>query len=155
MAEQTDIAHNALVLVGDGRRALFLRNVGYPRRIKLELVRLLEHDTRRNQDIAADRPGRVMGGKGPAHNTLAETDWHHLEESRFVHSVAGAIARSALEDSSLQVVIVMPPKSLGYFRGGLDANVRKHIAAEIRKDLAGLPASDIEHHLQTWSDSLM
>jgi protein required for attachment to host cells len=148
MAEQVEIPHNALVLVGDGRKALFMRNVGQPLRVKLEIVRLLEHETPRTQDIASDRPGRVTAGLGPGHSALEETDWHHLEESRFVHSLAQAISRTALAEPDLQLVVVMPPKALGIFRDGISAAVRKHVVAEIHKDLAGFSLRDIERHLQ-------
>ena len=148
MAEPALIAHNALVLVGDGRRALFMRNVGQPLRVKLEVVRLLEHDTPRNQDLVSDRPGRAVAGRGPGHSSLEEPDWHHLEESRFVHSLAEAISRATLAEPDLQIVVVMPPKALGEFREGISAKVRKHIVAEIHKELAGLPLPDIERHLQ-------
>jgi protein required for attachment to host cells len=148
MSEQAFIPHNAVVLVGDGQRAMFLRNVGQPKRVKLEVVKLLEHPAARNQDLVSDRPGRAVAGTGPGHSAFAQTDWHHLEESRFVHSVAGAIARAAAAEPGLEVVVVMPPKALGEFRDGLDAGVRRHVIAEIHKDLAGLKVSEIERHLQ-------
>jgi protein required for attachment to host cells len=144
-----EIPHNALVLVGDGRVALFLRNVGQPLRVKLEQVRVLQHETLRNQDLAADRPGRVVSGPGGhIKSGVEETDWHHLEESRFVHTVAEAISHAALGEPSLEVVVVLPPKALGSFREALSPAVRRHIVAEITKDLAGHPVRDIERHLQ-------
>jgi protein required for attachment to host cells len=79
---------------------------------------------------------------------MEEPDWHHLEESRFVHTVAQAITRIALTEPELQVVVVMPPKALGDFRAGLSAAAKKHVVAEIHKDLAGFSARDIEQHLQ-------
>jgi protein required for attachment to host cells len=144
-----EIPHNALVLVGDGRIALFLRNVGQPLSVKLELVRLLQHETLRNQDIASDRPGRVVSGPGGhIKSGVEDTDWHHLEESRFVHTVADAISRAALGEPGLKVVVVLPPKALGSFREAISPAVRRHVVAEIPKDLAGHPVRDIERHLQ-------
>lgn len=149
MDELPTIPHNALVLVGDGRRAMFLRNVGQPLRVKLELVQLLQHETPRNQDIASDRPGRVVSGPGGhIKSGVEDTDWHHLEESRFVHLVADAISRAALAEPSLEVVVVMPPKALGNFREAIGEPVRRHIVGEIRKDLTGHAVRDIERHLQ-------
>jgi protein required for attachment to host cells len=148
MSEQVSIPHNALILVGDGQRALFLRNRGRRLRIKLEAVKILEHPVLRNQDLVSDRPGRTVAGPGPGHSALAETDWHHLEESRFVHSLAEAVSRAVLGEPSLEIVVVMPPKALGDFRDGLGASVRRHIVAELHKDLAGLSLRDIERYLQ-------
>jgi protein required for attachment to host cells len=72
-----------------------------------------------------------------------------LEESRFVHSLAGAIARAAVAEPSLEVVVVMPPKALGQFRDGLDPRLRKHVVAEIHKDLAKIEVREIQRHLQS------
>jgi len=148
MAEHPTIPHNALVLVGDGRRALFMRNVGQLMHVKLEVVRLLEHGTPRNQDIVSDRPGRTVLASGPGRSAYEQTDWHHLEEERFVHVLAQAISRASVAEPDLKVVVVMPPKALGTFREGIDAAARKHLWAEIRKDLAGLAPHEIERHLQ-------
>ncbi len=142
------IPHNALILVGDGRAALFLRNAGQPLHVKLELVRLLQHDTPPNRDLAADRPGRTHGPGHHIKSATEETDWHHLEEKRFVHTVAEAISRAALAEPTLELVVVMPPKALGSFREAIGEPVRRHIVAEIPKDLAGHPVRDIERHLQ-------
>jgi protein required for attachment to host cells len=147
--EYPEIPHNALVLVGDGRSALFLRNVGQPAHVKLEMERLLQHETPRNQDIASDRPGRVVSGPGGhIKSGVEETDWHHLEESRFVHTVADAISRAALGEPNLHLVVVLPPKALGSFREAIGPSIRRRVVAEIPKDLAGHPVRDIERHLQ-------
>jgi protein required for attachment to host cells len=147
--EHPPIPHNALVLVGDGRRAIFLRNVGRPRRVKLEMEQLLQHETPPNRELAADRPGRVASGPGGyLKSALEETDWHHLEETRFVHAVADAIARAASAEPNLSVVVVMPPKALGDFRDAIRHPVRRHIVAEIPKDLTRYGVRDIERHLK-------
>src|SRR5688572_17093014 len=36
------ISHNALILIGDGQKALFLRNKGTPQRLNLEVEQVLE-----------------------------------------------------------------------------------------------------------------
>lgn len=149
MTEQPPIPHNALVLVGDGRSALFMRNVGQPTRIKLEVVQLLRHETPPNRDIAADRPGRVVSGPGGhIKSAVEDTDWHHLEEARFVHTVADAISRTATAEPDLSVVVVMPPKALGNFREAVSPSVQRHIVAEIHKDLTSYGVREIERHLQ-------
>jgi protein required for attachment to host cells len=38
------VPHNALILVGDGQKALFLRNKGSPQRVRLVVERILERD---------------------------------------------------------------------------------------------------------------
>jgi protein required for attachment to host cells len=145
--EMQRIPHNALVLVGDGRRALFLRNVGTAVKPKLALQQLLHHETAPTRDIGTDRPGRAVPGPGLAKSAMEETDWHRLEENRFVHSVLEALSREALNEPGIHIVVVMPPKALGEFRAGMDKTLRKRIMAEIPQDLTTRPIDEIEKHL--------
>jgi protein required for attachment to host cells len=129
---------------------MFLRNVGRPLRVKLEMEQLLQHETPPNRDLAADRPGRVVSGPGGSiRSAVDDTDWHYLEEARFVHTVADAIARVAIAEPNLSVVVVMPPKALGNFRDAVRHPVRRHIVAEIAKDLTRYGVRDIERHLKS------
>jgi protein required for attachment to host cells len=147
MREQPEIPHNTLVLVGDGRKALFLRNLGAQVHIKLEVERLLKHDAPATRDLGTDRPGRATG-PGEARSAMEQTDWHQLEEDRFVATIAEALARAAAADPDLQIAIVLPPKALGHLRAGMSPSVQKHVIAEIPKDLTHHPVKEIARHLK-------
>ena len=62
MASETipTISHNALVLIGDGQKALFLRNKGTAQQVKLEVEQILEQDNPATREqgapIARDAP---------------------------------------------------------------------------------------------------
>jgi protein required for attachment to host cells len=113
MREQAEIPHNALVLVGDGRKALFLRNHGAQMNIKLEVERRLLHEAPATRDMGTDRPGRTVSGAADVRSAVEQTDWHQMEEDRFVDTVAGVLAREAAADPDLQIVIVKRFASLG------------------------------------------
>jgi protein required for attachment to host cells len=149
MQEKAEIPHNALILVGDGRKALFLRNHGAQLNIRLEVERRLLHETPANHEMGTDRPGRTVSGPGGVRSAMEQTDWHHLEEDRFVDTVAAVLAKAAAEDPNLQIAIVLPPKALGHLRAGMSAAMHKHIIAEIPKDLTHHPIPDIAKHLSS------
>jgi protein required for attachment to host cells len=148
MQEQPEIPHNTLIVVGDGRKALFLRNHGAQLDIRLEVERRLLHATPATHEMGTDRPGRTVSGPGGVRSAMEQTDWHHLEEDRFIDTVAAVLAQEAAADPDLKIAIVLPPKLLGHLRAGMSAAVQKHVIAEIHKDLTRLPIPDIARHLR-------
>ena len=149
MHEQAEIPHNTLVLVGDGRKALFLRNQGAQMNIKLEVERRLQHEAPPTREMGTDRPGRTVSGPGDVRSAVEQTDWHQMEEDRFVDTIAGILAREAAADPDLRIAIVLPPKALGHLRAGMSAAVQKHVIAEIPKDLTHHPIPEIARHLRS------
>ncbi len=57
---ELQVPAGALVLVGDGRKALFLRNKGAPTHVELIVERVLQHADARTRDQGTDRPGRYQ-----------------------------------------------------------------------------------------------
>jgi protein required for attachment to host cells len=149
MHEQPEIPHNTLVLVGDGRKALFLRNSGAQMNIKLEVEHRLLHTAPPTRELGTDRPGRTVSGPSSVRSAMEQTDWHQIEEDHFVDTIAGVLARAAAADPNLQIAIVLPPKALGHLRAGLSAAVQKHVIVEIPKDLTHHPIPDIARHLRS------
>jgi len=151
MQEQPEIPHNALVLIGDGRKALILRNLGAQRRLKFEQVRFFEHETPRTSEMGTDRPGRMgrmVGTMSKGRTAFEQTDWHHLEEARFVRAVEEALTRAVQAEPSAQIIVVMPPKALGEFRAGMSSKLKPHVIGEIAKDLTQYTVTEIERHLR-------
>src|SRR5438270_12948985 len=92
------VPHNSLVLVGDGSKAVLLRNAGTPLHPKLTVQQLLEHPSEPNRNLGTDRPGRTVFGPGRAKSAIEETDWHRLEESRFVAGIAETLSRAERQE---------------------------------------------------------
>lgn len=142
------VPHNSLVLVGDGQKALFLRNKGHAYHVHLVVEQVLEHDNPPTREQGTDRPGsnagRSNGSLGTARSALEETDWHHIAEERFAGELAEALYRHAHANLFDKLVIIAPPKVLGNLRKALHAEVIARVTAEIPKELTSHPVAEIE-----------
>ncbi|MFO1109111.1 MAG: host attachment family protein [Bradyrhizobium sp.] len=142
------IPHDAYVLVGDGRKALFLRNEGDEKFPNLKTEQVLENDNPPTHQQGTDRPGHLGKAFGSGRRSSVETtDWHDINEHRFAHTVAGAMERVVRERKAPALVIVAPPRTLADIRAALHADVASRVIAEINKDLTRHPVGDIEKHL--------
>jgi protein required for attachment to host cells len=142
------IPHNAFVFVGDGRKAIFLRNEGdevYP---NLKVENVFEDDNPPTHEQGSDRPGRISKGPHSSQRSAVESvDWHVIEEHRFVKKVAAQIEKVVRQKKAPALVIVAPPRTLADLREALHSDIRAHIIAEINKDLTKHSVGDIEQRL--------
>lgn len=141
------IPHNAYVFVGDGRKALVLRNEGDAHFIDLKTERVFADKNPPTHEQGADRPGRAHSSVGPGRSSVTQTDWHDLEEHKFAHDVAAALEKVVRERKVEALIIVAPPRALADLRKAFHDDVKKKIVAEIDKDLTRHPVDDIEKHL--------
>lgn len=141
------IPHNAYVIVGDGRKALFLRNDGGGGAIRLKTEQVLLNDNPPTRDQGAGQPGRSFQSVGNNRSSVEQTDWHEIGEQRFARTIADALEGLARDRDIPGFVIAAPPRTLAELRRMLDANVKARIIAEIDKDLTGHPVEDIERRL--------
>jgi protein required for attachment to host cells len=146
----THVAHNSLILVADGQKALFLRNKGNSQRIELVVERILEQDNPATREQGTDRPGRSIASPGVAGSAMEEVDWHHLAKERFANELAGALYRHAHANRFEKLVIIAPPKIIGNLRKAFHVEVVDRIAAEIPKELTSHPVSEIEKLVTAW-----
>ena len=142
----TPIPHGALVLVGDGKKALFFRNEGTSLHVNLAVERVLEQPDLPTREQGTSAPGRYASAGGPK-SSMEQTDWHQLSEDRFAHDISAALYRLAHANAYNELVVVAPPKVLGTLRESLHAEVKKRLVAEIAKDLTGQPKADIARHI--------
>ncbi|MBR1155062.1 host attachment family protein [Bradyrhizobium sp. JYMT SZCCT0428] len=138
------IPHNALILVGDGQKALFLRNKGTAHQVRLVVERIIERDNPPTREQGTDRPGRSNASVGVGRSAMEETDWHHIAEERFAGELADALYRHAHANLFQKLVIIAPPKVLGNLRKALHAEVIARVIAEIPKELTSHPVVEIE-----------
>jgi protein required for attachment to host cells len=142
------IAHDAFVFVGDGRKALFLRNEGDERYLNLKTEQVLRgEDNPPTHEQGSDQPGRTFASVGSRRSAVENTDWHDLEEQRFAQDVAAALLRMVRERKVKSLVIVAPPRTLAELRRAFHSEVKDCILAEIDKDLTKQPIYEIEKHL--------
>lgn len=142
------ILHDALVFVGDGRKALFLRNAGDALSPRLETEKVFEHANPMTHEQGSDRPGRVSEAALPGRKSAVETtDWHDIEEKRFAQAVAAALEQMVRMGKAKAIIIVAPPRALADLRNAFSAEVRACVVAEISKDLTNHPVEAIEENL--------
>lgn len=142
------IPHNALVFVGDGRKALFLRNDGDAKFPNLRTERVFEAENPPTREQGSDRPGRVSEAAVAGRRSAVEsTDWHDIEEQRFARTVAAAMEQMVRTSEAKALIVVAPPKTLAELRSAFHSDVKACIIAEINKDLTKHSIGEIEKHL--------
>lgn len=139
------IPHNAYVFVGDGRKALLLRNEGDEKFANFVTEQVFVDDNPPTHEQGTDRPGRAFPSAGATgRSALETTDWHEIEEHRFAKRVAEALESLVRERDPPAIVIAAPPRTLADLRSALSRPVRERTIAEINKDFTGHPVYDIE-----------
>jgi protein required for attachment to host cells len=141
------IPHDAFVFVGDGRKALFLRNEGDEKFPNLKTEQVFVDNNPPTHEQGTDKPGRTFSSVGHGRSSVEPTDWHDIEAHRFADHVAAALEKLVRERGVKTVVIVAPPRTLAELRRVFHQDVKRRIAAEIAKDLTGEPIYEIEKHL--------
>jgi protein required for attachment to host cells len=142
------IPRDALVFVGDGQKALFLRNAGDATLLNLTTAHVLTDENPPTHEQGTDRPGRAFQSADKTKRSGMETtDWHELEKERFARRVALALEQMVRGEKVKAIVVVAPPRTLAELRHAFHADVKNRIVAEIDKDLTKLPVDQIEKHL--------
>ncbi|NWG72516.1 MAG: host attachment protein [Parvularculaceae bacterium] len=139
------IEHDDLVLVADGRKALFLRNRGDAELPDLRVEEVLTGAPNpRTSEQGADRPGRQWNMPDGRRSAMESTDYHQLAEADFARSVAAALNEHDRIGKVSALVVAAPPATLADLRKGYSPSLRSKLKAEIDKDLTKHPVSEIE-----------
>jgi protein required for attachment to host cells len=141
------IPHDAFVFVGDGRKALFLRNEGDEKYLNLKTEHVFRDQNPPMREQGSDQPGRMFSSVGARRSAVEEADWHVIEEQRFAHEVAAALQRIVRDCKVKALVVIAPPRTLAELRRAFHTEVKSRILAEIDKDLTKQPIYEIEKHL--------
>ena len=145
--KKLSLPHDAIVFVGDGRKALFLRNEGDEKFPNLKTEQVFRDQNLPTHEQGTDRPGRVFSSVGHIRSSVEPTDWHDIEAHRFADQVAAALEKLVRERDVTTLVIVAPPRTLAELRKAFHQDVKHRIIAEIDKDLTHEPIHKIEKYL--------
>jgi protein required for attachment to host cells len=137
------IPNNALILVADGRKMLFLRNQGEGQQIDLVTEAHHERDYRRNHEIKSDAAGAGLQSGGHGRPAMDETDFHQRDEDLYAAEAADQLRIRALANDFEALVIVAPPRTLGELRKNFHKEVEKRIVMELAKEMTDRPIPDI------------
>jgi protein required for attachment to host cells len=142
------IPHDAFVFVGDGQKALFLRNDGSQIAPNLKTEQVFVEENPPTHEQGTERPGRLSKGPQPGRRSGVEpTDWHEIEKHLFARKVAAAMELLVRERKVKALIVVAPPRTLADLREAFHHDVKQRIVAEINKDLTKHPIGEIERHL--------
>jgi protein required for attachment to host cells len=141
------IPHDAFILVGDGRKALFLRNEGDEKFPNLKVERVATKDNPPTREQGTDRPTRVFQSTDGRRSGAEQTDWHDVAEKDFARDVAASLLGVVRARAVKSLIVVAPARTLAELRTAFHDDVKKTIVAEIDKDLTKHPVDQIERHL--------
>ena len=141
------LPHQALVLVADGRKLLFLRNHGDQNQIDL---RTEAHDFRhdpKDRELKSDAAGSTKQRWGDARPAMEETDFHQQDKDRWARDAAEELKRRALRNDFDALAIIAPPRTLSVLRKELHKEVERRIVLTLNKEMTDRPIPDIEELL--------
>lgn len=138
------LPNNALVLVVDGRKILFLRNHGDANQIDLRMEAHEEREDARTSEMGTDGPGTQAQSGGYGRPAVDQTDYHQQAEDRWAKGSADELNRRVLAHNFDSLAIIAPPKLLGELRKHLHKEVERRIICTINKEMSGRPTPDIE-----------
>ncbi|MBP6012119.1 MAG: host attachment protein [Alphaproteobacteria bacterium] len=142
---KTPLPHDAWVLVGDGRKALVLRNEGDEQFPNLQATTVFkDHDNPATAKLGSDRPGRSILHLSGRRSGMEQTDWHEIAEHRFAQQVAATLCARDQDGDISALVVVAPPRTLAELRQSFTESLKRKVIAEINKDLTHHPLHEIE-----------
>lgn len=135
------------VVVCDGAKALILENAGDAKFPNLKTRDVFEHKAAATHDLGTDAPGRTGGAPGPGRASVGQTDWHTQEEESFLADLVGKLDQAVEAHEVKSVIMIAPPRALGFLRQTYGNGLKGAIRAEIDKDLVKMPVHEIEKYL--------
>ena len=135
------------VVVCDGAKALILENAGDTKFPNLKTREVFEHKAAATHELGTDKPGRSHSSIGPGRSAVGQTDWHTQEEEIFLADLAAKLDQAINGHDVKSLIVVAPPKALGFLRQAYGHGVKAAVRAEIDKDLVKMPVHEIEKYL--------
>ena len=144
-----DLKNDDWIVIADGEKALFLRNLTDHENPHFEVIRKEEQENPKDIDQSANRPGHVGESAQPGGHSYDDTDWHELAKDRFAADLADILYERAHKGRFERIVICAAPGVLGELRNQLHQEVTDKVVAEIPKTLTNHPVREIEKIVKT------
>jgi protein required for attachment to host cells len=136
-----------LVAVVDGHKAIILRNAGDAVFPNLVVLEAREHAQPPDRELHTDRPGRVHQSATSSRSSVEVTDRHDEAERTFVNGVSARLDELISAGSHCGLIVVAPPRALGFIRAAYSPAVRSALRAELDHDWVHYTAYEIEKRL--------
>ncbi len=141
--EHLQIPNSGWIVVGDGRKALFLRNDGTVKTPSLSVDRSFDAPANPKTSVqGSERPGRVVNSIDGRRSGVEQTDFHDEQEAAFARQVADEIGRLCGDARTKWIALVGAPRTLAVWRQHLSERTKPVIKAEIPKDLTRHSVAD-------------
>ncbi|MCW0001679.1 host attachment protein [Pararhizobium sp. YC-54] len=133
------------ILAADGNQARLLKGVNFLKNgHQSPEQEIFQLDTKRAQDIMADKPGRSHSSVGHGRSAMEyPSDPVREEQQRFTADVASRIDTYEQEGAFDRLVVCAAPQTLGDLRSMLSAATRAKTTVEISKDYSNLPTDKL------------
>lgn len=141
------LPNQALVLVADGRKMLFLRNHGDHNQLDLRTEAFDKRRDRKDSEIKTDAPGTQQQRFGDGRPAMDEVDFQQQDEDRWAKDAAEELNKRALQNDFEALAIIAPPKTLGIIRKEFHKEVERRIILTLNKEMTDRPIPDIEELL--------
>ncbi len=135
------------ILIADGARARLLLSEGRGKALTEVPGSDIRIELKPDQDLSADRPGRVHESANVSRHAIEREDLHRRGKERFAQSLAESLEKRLANHEFERLVIAAAPETLGSIRSALNDKVRAVIMAEVAKDLTKIPNPQIRPHL--------
>lgn len=138
-------------VIADGARARILAHEGAEGPLELVMDREHEASRERTRELGSDRPGRSFERWTSArHGMEPPADWHRFEKRKFVENLAEILDDACTRQQFDHLVLVAPPRILGFLRKALAEATKGKVTAEIPKDLTTVPLHELPDRLREY-----
>ena len=136
------------IAVADGARARFFRSNAGGTRIEPALDVELVADRRPSREMVTDKPGRTRDRAAFGRHAMEpSTDPHEHAQQAFALQVAELLDEHRKKNAFDELIIVAPPKMLGYLREAMPEPLRRMVRREEPKDLTKLDPNTLPKRL--------
>lgn len=138
------------VVVADSARARVLASQGKLRPFS-NVEQLVHGESRlRDTEQISDRPGRSFDSFGAGrHSMEAPTEPADQEAVRFAATIAERVHKGRVDNDFDELVLVAPPRFLGFLRKALDKESTALVRAELDKEFSLLDDEEIRRRLES------
>lgn len=133
------------ILAADGNQARLLKGVNFLKDDgQIPEQEIFHLETKRVQDIMADKPGRSHSSTGHGRSAMEySSDPVREEQQRFVSDIACKIDEYADKGAFERIVLCAAPQTMGDLRSKLSAKARGLTVAEISKNYSNMPTEKL------------
>lgn len=149
----THLSGKTWVLVADAARARVFE-LSHDRRELREIRDLLNAEGRGRTEFDDRLPRTNESGGAARHAIEPHTPFRRKVSERFAHQIATSLLENLDAGSFEHLIVVAGPRFLGELHECVGDRVKRHIVAEIRKDLTKHLPPDIYAHLPAFSKRL-